>query len=216
MTEIILVRHGQAMSHATDEAGYDRLSALGKQQAEWLGEHLRATNPHFDHVITGTLARQRGTAEAMGYGGFETDPRLDELSYFALAQAVEAQHGIPAPHDATEFARYLPQVITHWAEGGLVGLPESFEAFTARVTGVIDDLCGAGGRVLVVTSGGVIGMVMRQVLHLGIPGLSKVMLQVMNSSLHRVHHIHDTLMLGAFNTTPHLDTPERAHARTFI
>jgi len=216
MTEIILVRHGQANSHATDEAGYDRLSALGVQQAEWLGGHLRATNPHFDHVVTGTLNRQRGTAEAMGYAGFESDARLDELSYFALAQAVEAQHGIPAPKDATEFARYLPQVITHWAEGGLSGLPETFESFTARVGAVLDDLSGAGGRVLVVTSGGVIGMVMSHALHLGIPSLSKVMLQVMNSSLHRVHHVHEMLMVGAFNTTPHLDTPERAHARTFI
>jgi broad specificity phosphatase PhoE len=205
MTEIILVRHGQANSHATDEADYDRLSALGVQQAEWLGAHLRTTNPHFDHVVTGTLNRQRGTAAAMGYAGFESDARLDELSYFALAQAVEAQHGIPAPKDATEFARYLPQVITHWAEGGLSGLPET-----------LDDLSRAGGRVLVVTSGGVIGMVMSHALHLGIPGLSKVMLQVMNSSLHRVHHVHEMLMVGAFNTTPHLDAPERAHARTFI
>lgn len=216
MTEIILVRHGQAMSHATDEAGYDRLSELGVRQAEWLGAHLRDTNPHFDRVITGTLNRQRGTAEAMGYGGFETDARLDELSYFALARAVEEQHGIPAPKDASEFARYLPQVITHWAAGGLNGLPESFDAFTARVGEVIGELTGAGGRVLVVTSGGVIGMVLRHALHLEIPGLAKVMLQVMNSSLHRVHHVHEMLMVGAFNATPHLDAPERAHARTFI
>lgn len=216
MTEIILVRHGQATSEATDEAGYDRLSALGQQQAVWLGAHLRETSPHFDRILTGTLKRQIGTAEAMGYAECERDPRLDELSYFALAQAVEAQHGIPAPRDATEFARYLPQVITHWAEGTLTGLPESFDAFTARVEAVIGEMTGAGGRVLMVTSGGVIGMVMRHALGLGIPGLSKVMLQVMNSSLHRVHHVHETLMVGAFNTTPHLDTPDRSHARTFI
>ena len=55
MTEIVLVRHGQANNTATDEAGYDRLSPLGLQQADWLGAHMRATNPHFDRVITGTL-----------------------------------------------------------------------------------------------------------------------------------------------------------------
>jgi hypothetical protein len=38
----------------------------------------------------------------------------------------------------------------------------------------------------------------------------------MNSSLHRMDHVHDTLMLGTFNATPHLDLPDRAHARTFI
>ncbi|WP_354544986.1 histidine phosphatase family protein [Roseovarius sp. MBR-78] len=216
MTEIVLVRHGQANNKATDEAGYDRLSPLGEQQARWLGAHLRGTDPHFDRVITGTLNRQRGTAEAMGYGGGDVDARLDELSYFALARAVEAQHGLPTPQDATQFARYLPQVISHWAQGNLDGLPESYESFATRVTGLLDDLSGSGGRVLVVTSGGVIGMALRHALGLDIGGMSKVMLQVMNSSLHRVHHVHDMLMLGAFNATPHLDTPDRAHARTFI
>jgi broad specificity phosphatase PhoE len=32
MGEIILVRHGQANSTATDEAGYDRLSDLGRRR----------------------------------------------------------------------------------------------------------------------------------------------------------------------------------------
>jgi len=216
VTEIVLVRHGQANNRATDEAGYDRLSALGVQQAGWLGEHMRATNPHFDRVITGTLARQRATAEAMGYTGGDVDARLDELSYFALSKAVEAQHGLPAPQDATQFARYLPQVIEHWSQGSLDGLPESYASFSARVAGLLDDLSGTGGRVLVVTSGGVIGMALRHALGLDIGGMSKVMLQVMNSSLHRMHHVHDMLMLGAFNATPHLDAPDRAHARTFI
>jgi broad specificity phosphatase PhoE len=216
LAELILVRHGQANSHATDEAGYDRLSPLGVQQAEWLGAHLARTNPHFDHVITGTLNRQIGTARAMGYDITERDPRLDELSYFALARAIEVQHGIPAPADATEFARYLPQVIEHWARGDLDDVPETFEHFTTRITSLIDDICHHNGRILIVTSGGVIGMVMRHALGLDIPGMSKVMLQVMNSSLHRLEHVHDMLMLGTFNATPHLDTPDRAHARTFI
>ena len=87
MAEIILVRHGQANRHATDEAGYDRLSPLGVQQAEWLGAHFGQTNPHFDHVITGTLHRQTGTASRHGLRDHRTqDARLNELSYFAIAQ----------------------------------------------------------------------------------------------------------------------------------
>ena len=38
----------------------------------------------------------------------------------------------------------------------------------------------------------------------------------MNASLHRLEYVHDMLMVGAFNATPHLDAPDRAHARTFI
>jgi broad specificity phosphatase PhoE len=216
LAEIILVRHGQANRHATDEAGYDRLSPLGVQQAEWLGAHFGQTDPHFDHVITGTLHRQTGTATAMGYQITEQDARLNELSYFAIAQAAEVRHGIPAPVDATEYARYLPQVMGHWARDDLDDVPETFGQFTTRITGLLDEITHLQGRTLVVTSGGVIGLVMRHALGLDIPGMSKVMLRVMNSSLHRMDHVHDMLMLGTFNATPHLDLPDRAHARTFI
>jgi len=216
LAELILVRHGQANSHATDEASYDRLSALGHRQAEWLGAHLTTTNPHFDQVLTGTLSRQTETALGMGYEITTRDPRLNELSYFALAHALEAEHGIPAPREATEFARYLPQVIDHWVRGALSDVPETYEDFAGRITAVVDELCDQHGRILVVTSGGVIGMVMRHALGLETPGMAKVMLQIMNSSMHRLEHVHDMLMLGSFNATPHLDTPDRAHARTFI
>ena len=216
MSEIILVRHGQAMNHATDEAGYDRLSRLGRQQAEWLGSHLAATEPHFDRVLTGTLARQVGTAEAMGYAITRQDARLNELHYFHLARAVESQHGVPAPRDAREFSRYLPEVIEHWTRGALAEVPETFDSFAERVTAVIDEICKTPGRTLVVTSGGVIGMAMRHALGLENGGMARMMLQVRNSSLHRLEYVHDQLMVGGFNATPHLDTPERAHARTFV
>ncbi|RBI76074.1 histidine phosphatase family protein [Roseovarius sp. TE539] len=216
MAEIILVRHGQANSHATDEQSYDRLSDLGREQATWLGAHLRDTNPHFDRVVTGTLTRQTDTAHAMGYEITARDPRLNELSYFSLAMALEAQHGIPAPRDATEFATHLPQVIDHWSRGTLADVPETFDAFSARVTSLIGDICEGSGRILLVTSGGVIGMAMRQVLDLRNGGMALMMLQIMNSSLHRLEYVHDRLMLGGFNATPHLDLPDRAHARTFV
>lgn len=216
LAEIILVRHGQAMSHATDDVSYDRLSDLGRDQARWLGAHMKETNPHFDRVITGTLTRQTDTALAMGYEITERDTRLNELSYFALIKAVEKQHGLPAPRDATEFATHLPQVVDLWSRDGLTGLPETFAEFSARVTAKIDEIRATPGRTLVVTSGGVIGMVMRHALGLENAGMSRMMLQIMNSSLHRLEHVHDQLFVGTFNATPHLDRPDRAHARTFV
>lgn len=216
MTEIIVVRHGQANTHATDEAAYDRLSDLGRAQAAWLGAHLRGTNPHFDRVVTGTLSRQIETARAMGYDAGHQDARLNELTYFDLALAVQTQFGLPAPRDATEFARHLPEVIDHWAESRLANVPETFDGFATRVATLLDEICGAHGRVLLVTSGGVIGMMLRHVLRLDNAGMAKVMLQVLNSSVHRIHFIHGELMLGSFNATPHLDAPDRAHARTFV
>ena len=216
MTEIILVRHGQANSRATDEESYDRLSDLGHQQARWLGAHMRDTNPHFDRVFTGTLSRQADTARAMGFEVTDRDARLDELSYFAMADALQAQHGIPAPRSPTEFAAHLPQVIDHWTRGTIDGLPETYATFAARVTEFVDELCTGHGRVLVVTSNGVIAMVMRHALGLENGAMAKIMLQSMNSSFHRLSYVHNTLMVGAFNATPHLDLPDRAHARTYV
>lgn len=216
MSELLLVRHGQAMTHATDDASYDRLSDLGHVQAGWLGAHLGDLGQRFDRVVTGTLSRQQATARAMGFEITEVDPRLDELSYFSLAGAMQTEHGIPAPRDATEFAAHLPQVITYWATGRLAGCPEPYADFANRVTSAIDDLAALPGRSLVVTSGGVIGMAIRHALGLDDPGMARLMLQILNSSMHRLHHVHGALMLAGFNATPHLDAPDRAHARTFV
>ncbi len=57
MSEITLVRHGQANTEARDEAEYDRLSPLGHQQSRWLGAHLRTQNQHHTRLYTGTLWR---------------------------------------------------------------------------------------------------------------------------------------------------------------
>jgi broad specificity phosphatase PhoE len=107
-------------------------------------------------------------------------------------------------------------VIDHWTNDRLEGVPETYAQFSTRVCGLIDETCQHGGRILIVTSGGVIGMAMRHALGLENGGMAKLMLQVMNSSLHRLEYVQESLMVGAFNATPHLDHPERAYARTFI
>lgn len=216
MTEIILVRHGQANSQATDEESYDQLSELGRQQASWLGDHLRRTNAHFDHVLTGTLTRQADTARAMGFEITNRDKRLNELQYFPMALALEEQHGKARPQSVSDYIHHLPVLMDHWQRDLLDNIPERFTNFTTRITGLIDELCGAHGRILLVTSGGVIGIIVRHILALDNAATSRIMLQIMNSSMHRLHFVHGQLMLGTFNATPHLDTPDRAHARTFV
>ncbi len=216
MTEIILVRHGQANSDAKDEASYDRLSDLGRQQATWLGAHFRKTNPHFDQVLTGTLARQADTARAMGYDQIKQDKRLNELQYFPMATALETQHGKPFPQSVSDYVHHLPVLMDHWHRDQLEDIPEKFADFNQRITELIREICGAHGRILLVTSGGVIGVIVRHILALDSAATSRIMLQIMNSSMHRLHFVHDQLMLGTFNATPHLDTPDRAYARTFV
>lgn len=47
-------------------------------------------------------------------------------------------------------------------------------------------------------------------------GMARLMPRIMNSSLNRLEYVHDTPMVGSFNATPHLDAPDRAHARTYV
>ena len=212
MGEIILVRHGQANSGATDEESYDRLSALGHQQARWLGEYLQDREGPFDKVIAGSLRRHKETAAGIGYVEPQIDPRLNEMDYFNLGQALEDVHGVPFP-GPDEFAAHVPQVMEAWHRAEIMGV-ESFASFEDRVTGVLQEAAKPGARVLCVTSGGVIGMIMRHLLNLDPTRMAHVLLPILNSSIHRVHVIPQGPILAGFNAIPHLDRPARPHAVT--
>lgn len=211
MGEIVLVRHGQANSGATDEAAYDRLSALGRQQAGWLGAWFRAQGEGFDTVLTGALQRQRGTAEAMELAA-DVDPRLNELAYFDLSKALLDHRGLAEPRP-DDFAAHLQDVMEAWHRAEILG-PETFAAFEARVTSVLTEAAEPGRRVLCVTSAGVIGMMIRHLLGLDPRRMAHVLLPILNTSVHRIHVRPHGTILGSFNATPHLDDPTRTDART--
>ena len=215
MSHITLVRHGQANTQARDELSYDRLSELGHQQAAWLGDYLRTTASQHTRLYCGTLTRHIQTAESMAMGGeVVQDPRLNELEYFNLARLLEEQHGIAVPQGREAFVEHMPQVFNAWQNDELTDPPESFAAFESRVTEALAEIARGDGPALVVTSGGLIAMVMRQVLGLDTPAMARMALAIMNTSMHRLHPIGAHLTPVLFNAVPHLDTPERRHAQT--
>ena len=212
MGDIILVRHGQANSQATTEEDYDRLSDLGRTQAGWLGEWLRAHDYQFDHVVSGTLFRHRQTVDGMGYDADE-DARLNELDYYTLSNALHRVKGEPLP-TGDSFADHMPKVFAAWREAEIEGA-EPYHAFEDRVAALLADAARPGRRVLCVTSGGVIGMVLRHLLDLDLLKLSRVMLPIWNTSIHRLHVRDTETILAGYNAIPHLEAPDRAYARTY-
>ena len=217
MTQITLVRHGQANTGARDEVSYDRLSPLGHEQARWLGDHLRETREHFSRIYCGTLTRHKETAQSMGYGdGIIQDPRLNEMEYFSLAQAVEAQYGTPIPTEREGFIDHLPYVFDLWQRDQIDTPYESWKDFESRISAALVDIAAGEGPALVVTSGGLIANVMRQALALDIAGMSRMALAIMNTSMHRMFPIGGHLSPVLFNAVPHLDTPERQFAQTHV
>ncbi|MGH1576822.1 histidine phosphatase family protein [Planktotalea sp.] len=219
MAQITLVRHGQANSGSTDEHSYDKLSPLGHEQAAWLGAHLRDTHQTFDSVYSGTLRRHVETASGMQaeqYAPVKNDPRLNELAYFDLSVAYEAYSKEPLPTTREGFVLHMPRLFTAWQEDRLKDIPESFAAFEDRVNAALEDIAARSDRALVVTSGGLIGMVTRQILDLDLQGYARMCLSIMNTSTHRVTRIGETLALTQFNNIAHLEETGRHHAQTHI
>jgi len=214
MGEITLVRHGQANSSATTEAGYDMLTELGHQQAEWLGHWIHAHDGPFDAVFAGSLRRQQETVAGMGFPDFTTDPRLNELAYYDLTAEMEAK-GLSAKRESPDdFATHFPATLNAWQEGKIDG-SERYTDFTARVAGVIAEAAQPGKRILCVTSGGIIARAVADILHLDIAKMAQIALPILNTSVHRIHVTPHGPILAAFNSAPHLDHADRLTARTY-
>ncbi|NNE79237.1 MAG: histidine phosphatase family protein [Silicimonas sp.] len=211
MGDIILVRHGQANSHATCEEDYDRLSDLGRSQARMLGNWLRDHGYEFDHILSGTLRRHRQTVAEMGFQADE-DARLNEIDYYGLSASLKERKGEPLPSHDT-FSDHMPKVFAAWKEAEIEG-NETYDAFEDRIATLLAEAAIPGRRLLCVTSGGVIGMVMRHVLDLDLMKLSRVILPIWNTSLHRLHVRGGETNLAGYNAIPHLEAPDRASART--
>lgn len=217
MGRIVLIRHAQASFGAAD---YDRLSPLGHQQADWLAGYFRAHDLRFDRVIRGDLRRHRETAAALGVHGIGPDPRIDsrwnEFDYFTLQDAYHRATGVSPAASRDEFLTVFPAVLTDWANHRLTGARESFDAFETRVNAALDGAVAGSRTTLIVTSGGVIGMVLRRVLGLDLRRMANVILNIHNTSVHELSLEAGDLRLSLFNASPHFDPAERSHARTYV
>lgn len=217
MSHITLIRHGQANSTAKDEISYDKLSPLGREQARWLGDHLRETHTHHTRLYTGTLMRHIETADAMGTDLTPIrDARLNELEYFTLASLMEKQHGVPFPTEQGAFSQHLPHMFDTWKDGKISDPPETFQQFEHRVHSALEDISAGDGPALVVTSGGLISMAMAQAMGLGVPAMARIALAIMHTSMHRLFPIGGHWSPVLFNAVPHLDTLDRRTAQTHI
>lgn len=214
MGEIVLVRHGQANAAATNEEDYDRLSDLGREQARWLGAWMAEHERPFDRVLAGSLNRQSHTAAEMGHDEVETDTRLNEMDYYALAHELLNRFGVPLP-SLTDFPSHMPRTLEAWEADEIRGC-ETFAEFELRVAALIAEAARPGVRILCVTSGGVIGMCLRKLLGLSPRRMAEVILPVMNTSVHRLNVRPHGTYLGGFNAVPHLEGMDRAHAKTFV
>ncbi|MBL6750455.1 MAG: histidine phosphatase family protein [Nevskia sp.] len=223
MSTLIVVRHGQASFGGRN---YDVLSPLGERQGVVLGEHWKRVGQQFDAVYTGTLERQKLTAqrtlEGMGLDGTPppatVDPAYDEYDHKNLIRSylpIIARENPEFAIDRTEllsdrrrFQRVMERITTLWLEGvpGELPLDETWEQFRTRTEAGIRRIADSGAeRSVLFTSGGVIGVAMRKALNVTDDMAIKLNWRVYNASVHMFWLGKRSDALLRFNDISHLE-----------
>jgi len=217
MGEIFFIRHGQASYGSAD---YDRLSPLGHQQSRWLGAHLAASAGPFDRVVSGTLRRHRetlsGILQTVAHDAPIEDARLNEMAFFAMERQLNNGRDYRAPTNPKDIEDHFTRVLMAWKNHEIPDVAESFDAFQARILAALSDYSEAGKRVMIVSSGGPVGVVINAVLGLDLPAMAEIILSTHNSSVTRLRVLDQGLRLGQYNSVAHLDRPDRQHALTYL
>jgi broad specificity phosphatase PhoE len=228
MSELYLVRHGQASFASSD---YDRLSPIGHEQAALLAAHWREQGLRFDAVYAGSLRRQRETAAALCALADDPVPRVDagfdEYDSRAILQCYRRQFAAAGASgdmkDLKVFQRTLESACARWLgnelQGGGNGPEiESFTAFRARVHDSLEAVMREnpdGRRIVIATSGGVIATAVQSVLRM--PDAETINLHWLlhNASVTRIRYSGTRRSLETFNAIPHLERPGRADRLTY-
>ena len=211
MKTITVVRHGKAMSGATDEASYDNLSEIGQEQAALVGTYLKNTRK-YKRVVSGTMNRHRQTVEHAEFGlPYEQDARLNEIPFFELGHALGADKGIAFPQNDDEFEPFFTAMLTHWPE---LAVPRGIKLRDEIMYGVLDALRGLDEETVVISSGGIIGLLGAFALDLSPSATTKFVLPVAHTSIHRFTLQGDRLLLTKYCAIPHLDRDDQRHLVT--
>ncbi len=221
MPYLHIVRHAQP-----DFAGnYDSITALGAQQATWLGRHYAELGIGFARILCGGLQRHRQTVEHLAAElpappPLVVDPRLDEYDAKSLLRIFGGGNDaeLRARGDRQAYYVGVREVLRAWSrhEAPLAGT-EHWQEFGQRTRAAVTDAAAglsADAHVLVVTSGGVIGRVVADVLEAGAEAAIQLNLQVRNTSVTELISGRSARRLVSFNTVPHLQTRERSRALT--
>jgi len=200
-TQLLFIRHGQTdwnlelrFQGQTDVP----LNAAGQAQAQRLAARL-ATDPH-ERLFCSDLLRARQTAAPLAVAWQQSTVALAGLreQHFGVlegltAEAIEARH---------------PELWRRWLEADADFEPpggESQRRFHARVLQAVRELAAlaGGGRLAVVTHGGVLDMLWRSA-H-GLPLAGHRACEIPNTGLNRLRWTGGSLVVDSWADATHLD-----------
>ena len=220
MSELFLVRHGQASFGAAD---YDQLSSIGYKQSKLLGHFLSAQNLEFDRFACGDMRRHFQTLTEVCVGmklnnkNPEILPGLNEYDFEGMYEAYGKVFGDNELFNIVQkdisnkknYYRLLRQILSAWVDDLIPDAPESWNDFQFRVKDSLNKIMSnseTGSKVLVIASGGSISALVGLVL--GIPN-SKVFdlnLQYLNTGVSHFFFNKQKINLSGFNSISHLQS----------
>ncbi|MGO9958833.1 MAG: histidine phosphatase family protein [Solirubrobacteraceae bacterium] len=217
MPTVLLVRHAQASFGGPD---YDVLSPRGREQAEAVARELAARPLDVARLLTGSLRRQRETAEpaaALLARPVLVDPRWNEYEMDAILAThsttpvrADLEPGSrQAPVPAAEFQDLLEAAISSWIEAAADGpAAETWPSFAGRVRAALRDAVGglpAGSTALVFTSGGVVAAVCAALMELPPPALIMFNRVSVNTGITKLVTGRRGVTVVSFNEHTHLE-----------
>lgn len=229
MGSLILVRHGQASAFTDD---YDRLSDLGRKQAELLGEWWKERGVEAALVFSGPLKRQEVTAEIVGESfrkgrlPFPEPVILEGLKevdadrimahfngvrkeYPDLDRLITDYSASGRPEEkAVIFQEYFEQAMLLWV-GGRADAPgiESLSALKDRVIKSLEkilDKPGEKGDILVFSSASPVAIMTGNLLKLDDLQIMEMTFRMKNCSVTEFALKARGPVLNNFNCTGHL------------
>jgi len=212
MSTLTVVRHGQARPF---DSNPDQLSPLGEEQARALGEYWKRLGITFDEVWSGSLQRQRQTAEL----ACSIEPQISDdwneydangiLHHFAPPYELE-----PGADRNRKFQKVFEPAMLAWLAAEEHATVETWGMFRDRVLRALRRLQdGPSNRqVALFTSGGPVSVLVQSAIGAPERSFLEVNWRVKNCSLTEFTFSKDRLSLDSFNALPHL---ERADLRTF-
>lgn len=212
MKTITIIRHGKANTGATDHLSYDKLSEMGEEQSRLMGAHVRETKS-FRRVISGTLNRHRQTVEAAAFGlPYRQDARLNELPYFELGKEICVTHNLEFPKDDQSFCQFFRLMMEEW---DAIAARKALMTRAQALTQLFDLLSTLDEEDLVISSGGVIGLLGSEALSLDPQQTATFVMPISHTSIHRFGYEDRHVTLRQYCGTPHLDQRGQGHLLTY-
>lgn len=215
MAELLVIRHGQA---SFGQDNYDVLSDLGHRQAEAVGKLLTDLNWVPDRLVTGTLVRQKDTLSSMGFK--QAPEEHAGFNEYDFSNLLTARFNGNVPElvigDRKTHFRTLRETVFEWQDAKFDGSSETYAEFAERVEAARQFATDTDAkRVLVVSSGGVIGQLTATALGAPIRQMMHLNLQVKNTAMTRFIFSGTAFSLHEFNATPHFMQPAGAELLSY-